>query len=435
MTLLVLSPDFASHYTPLATIARAARDDGDRVIVATGPSMRALVEADRFEWRELRLGEGSNAGTVERSPAIDRFLAATRQGPIATLALQAADRADDLLWRPAEVIRGVVALCDAIGPDRVMVDHVSFGSTLAMTATGRPFVSVVPGHPTQLPVGDERYGIPPVWPDCLSPSVDELAALDQLVDRVTDRFTACWNRALHAAAPGSQPVDDAFRVHGDLVLYNSVRRLSDPDRLDRLPEPHRFVGPLVHAEALPPAVESWGHGDGDRVYVAFGTFLAHRADVIARVIDALRRTGVRAAVAIGSTDPSLLGEIPAGWIVRPTLPQVAMLGHADLAIHHGGNNSVQESLAAGVRQLVLPFSTDQFANAADLERRWGALVAAPNDVDPSTLAEMIIAALSRSAPPAIPGLSVDELAGALRHEDTRGQTPLVGHRTDRAGSS
>ena len=72
-------------------------------------------------------------------------------------------------------------------------------------------------------------------------------------------------------------------------------------------------------------------------------------------------------------NPCDLGPIPDDWIVAPTLPQVAMLRGADLAIHHGGNNSVQESLAAGVRQLVLPMSTDQFANAADLEhdRRGG----------------------------------------------------------------
>ncbi|MEJ7800971.1 MAG: hypothetical protein WKF60_10640, partial [Ilumatobacter sp.] len=239
MTLLVLSPDFASHYTPLATIARAAREHGERVIVATGPWMRGRVEADRFEWRELRLGEGSNTGTAARTPAIDRFLAATRRGPIATLALQAEDRADDLLWRPEEVIGHVAALCDAIGPDQVLVDHVSFGSTLAMCATGRPFVSMVPGHPTQLPVGDERYGIPPVWPDSLSPSNRELIALEQLVDRVTERFTARWNRAIYAAAPGCAPIEDAFRVHGHLVLYNSVRRLADPRRLDHLPDPHR----------------------------------------------------------------------------------------------------------------------------------------------------------------------------------------------------
>ena len=36
MTLLVISPDYASHLLPLATLATAWRDAGERVVVATG---------------------------------------------------------------------------------------------------------------------------------------------------------------------------------------------------------------------------------------------------------------------------------------------------------------------------------------------------------------------------------------------------------------
>jgi UDP:flavonoid glycosyltransferase YjiC (YdhE family) len=75
-----------------------------------------------------------------------------------------------------------------------------------------------------------------------------------------------------------------------------------------------------------------------------------------------------------------------------------MLQFADLAIHHGGNNSVQECLGAGVRQLVLPFSTDQFANAADLERVGVASVLAPNEMRTAELTEAILARLDTVFP-------------------------------------
>ena len=75
-----------------------------------------------------------------------------------------------------------------------------------------------------------------------------------------------------------------------------------------------------------------------------------------------------------------------------------MVRGADVAIHHGGNNSVQESLAAGVRQLVLPMSTDQFANAADLERTGAAAIAPPNDATCADLAVMIDALLAAEPP-------------------------------------
>ena len=41
MTLLVISPDYASHLYPLATLATAWRDAGERVVVATGPATDA----------------------------------------------------------------------------------------------------------------------------------------------------------------------------------------------------------------------------------------------------------------------------------------------------------------------------------------------------------------------------------------------------------
>ena len=80
MTLLVISPDYASHYGPLAVLARAAQQDGRRVVVATGKSIQSRVKAEGFEWRELNLAASSNSGVVTKSPSIERFLAATRRG-------------------------------------------------------------------------------------------------------------------------------------------------------------------------------------------------------------------------------------------------------------------------------------------------------------------------------------------------------------------
>ncbi len=400
MSLLVISPEYASHYVPMAVLAGEARADGRRVVVATGPALRPRVEADGFEWRSLRLGAGSNSGVVDDSEAIHSFIAATRAGPVATIRRQALDRESDLLWQPERVAREVGGLCDELDPDEVLVDHVSFGSTLAMFATGRPFLTLVPGHPSQLPVGAERYGIPTHWPTCLGPDPGELNELEQLVDRVTNVFTDRWNDALATVAPQRQSVDDAFRVHGQLVLYNSVAALHRPERNELLPIDHRFVGPLVRMEKLPDEFRSWIDRTDDRphVYVALGTFLSHRSDVLARIAGALREVGARAAIATGGTSAAELGPIPDDWITAPMLPQVAMLRCADVAIHHGGNNSVQESLAAGVRQLVLPMSTDQFANAADLERVGGAAIAPPNDATSADLARMLAALFAAGSP-------------------------------------
>jgi UDP:flavonoid glycosyltransferase YjiC (YdhE family) len=124
-----------------------------------------------------------------------------------------------------------------------------------------------------------------------------------------------------------------------------------------------------------------------------------RDDVLARVAEALRRLGVRAAVATGSGDPARLGPLPAGWLVRAHLPQVTLLKHATAAATHGGNNSVTEAVDSGVPLLVLPFSTDQFAGAAALERAGLGLALDPNAATADELAE----ALARLLSPAYPG--------------------------------
>jgi zeaxanthin glucosyltransferase len=112
--------------------------------------------------------------------------------------------------------------------------------------------------------------------------------------------------------------------------------------------------------------------------VSFGSFLSVRGDVLARVLAALAGLGLRVAVATGSADRAELGELPSDWLVRGFLPQVRLLSAATAAVNHGGNNSVTEAMTHGVPLLVLPFSTDQFAGAAALEREGFGVSLAPN---------------------------------------------------------
>ena len=76
--------------------------------------------------------------------------------------------------------------------------------------------------------------------------------------------------------------------------------------------------------------------------------------------------------------PRDLGQLPTDWLVQTTLPQVALLEHADLLVTHGGNNSITEALHHGVPMVVLPFSTDQFDGAAAIERGLAGVALDPN---------------------------------------------------------
>ncbi len=423
MTLLVVSPDYASHLLPLATLATAWRDAGQRVVVATGPATAPLARGFGYDVELLPLGRGSNPGVIraEEQPAgeddaLRGFFAATRRGPVATLSFQARARRDDLLWDPLGTARRVQAVVQRVRPDRVIVDHLAFSARLALTGSGVRHADVVLGHPSALTVGDEVYGHPPAWPARLRPPSAELAGLHRLCSAVRDEFTQQWNDALQQLAPGAPVSADAFAETGDDLLLNYPGELHDPARTRRLPR-HTFLGSAVREEAEDPEVAAWlAASDRPVVYVSLGSFLSVRGDVLARVAEALRGLDVRVALAAGATPPADLGPVPGDWLVRGSLPQVTLLRRARAAISHGGNNSVTEALTAGVPLVLLPLSTDQFAGAAALETAGLGTVLDPNAVAAADLREATAALLAD-------GPADRALLDELRHGLTRRPGP------------
>ena len=117
MTLLVISPDYASHLLPLATLATAWRDRGERVVVAGGPATAGLVAGFGFE----RARPPARSGLESRRHH-DRA-AARRRGRLAARILRGdpprracrrcATRrrsgCTDLMWRPVEAARATPA--------------------------------------------------------------------------------------------------------------------------------------------------------------------------------------------------------------------------------------------------------------------------------------------------------------------------------------
>lgn len=408
MTLLVISPDYASHAMPLVTIASAWQRRGQRVVVASGPAMAPLIRAAGMEYTELIMSRGSNAGVIRtreardaESRALEAFFSATSRGMVETLRHQAQVRATDLLWRPRRVAMRTLRLLDSHAPDTVLVDHLAFAATVGLRAAGVPYGDVVLGHPTALPVGDEIYGVPSAWPVGVNTDAVELESLRAVARSVREAFTCAYNDALSSLSPNAVPVDDAFAAHGDLVLYNYPAELHGPVRTAKLPR-HVFLGSAVRTETSDPDVMAWLSRDDDRplVVVSFGTFLSARGDVLARIAAALQRVEARVAMAIGSNDPVDIGPLPDDWLVRASLPQVSLLREAALLITHGGNNSVTEALTCGVPMLVMPFSTDQFDGAAAIER-----VAAGLALDPNKAARPLIAGAVRGLlrkPPTMP---------------------------------
>jgi MGT family glycosyltransferase len=78
---------------------------------------------------------------------------------------------------------------------------------------------------------------------------------------------------------------------------------------------------------------------------------------------ALARPGRRVVLSVGRIAPQTLGALPPGVTAHAHVDQLAVLRRADLFITHGGFNSVQEGLVAGVPLLVFPQMQEQVLNA------------------------------------------------------------------------
>ena len=413
MTLLVISPDYASHLLPLATLATAWRDAGERVVVATGRATDPIVREFGLERHDLPLGRGSNARVIRaedqpegESDSLRGFFEATRRGMVPTLSYQARERLTDLMWDPVDAGRRTLAAVAAVQPDAIIVDHLAFSARLALQTARIPYADVVLGHPSALPVLGEVYGYPPFWPAAFSPAPEELAELRALCDEVSARFTAEWNRTARTLDPAAPLTADAFGEHGDLVLYNYPAALAEGD--GRMLPPHAFLGSTRGTEAADDQVDEWMAAAGDFAYVSFGSFLSVRGDVLRRVARALAAIGLPAAIATGSTPPEELGAVPDGWLVRDYLPQVRLLSAARLAVTHGGNNSVTEAIGQGVPLLVLPFSTDQFAGAAAIERTGLGRALDPNSATADELARALSAVRDLSGLPTLRSIAREQ---------------------------
>lgn len=395
MKLLIVSPDYSSHAGPLIEIGRAwARDHGE-VVVATGPAVRALVTEAGLGWTELRLGKGSNPGVIEETQQpegedahLRAFFDATREGPVATLRYQADARLHDLMHDPDGVFDRLRVVLDEVRPDRVAVDHVAFGARLALHALGVECATVVLGHPSALPADGEVYGLPDDWPAAMRPAVDDLADLDRRCHAAVDELARAADEFLSRRAP-SAPRIDLTRAPGRPTIYVYPSPLHPPSRA--LPPGSVFVGSVAKHQNLGPF--QLPSGSGLRVTVALGSFLSARGDVLRAAVQAARLGGWRLSIAHGSTPLAELGELPTGAVAARHLPQVALLRETDVFVNHGGNGSVTEAVAARVPMVVLPFSTDQFAGAAAIERAGIGVAAAPNDLTP----ESLVAAVERAA--------------------------------------
>jgi UDP:flavonoid glycosyltransferase YjiC (YdhE family) len=384
---IVMSPPFYSHFSPMLALGLAFLASGARVTMACSQEFRAAILEAGLEFAEVVINNNANPGSAEKAQQIqaeherlEEFIQATYLGAVATLLAQARHRKADMLANPEELIDRIQLLQQTIEPDLWIVDQLSYGVTLALVALGLPFISFCPPHPSSIPDAAGHFGVPLHWPSGFAVSPAQQHELVSMSRQIEWLFSERWNEVIKAKRLQMLPVREPFHITSSRVVvfnypdfYGQETRPGTPARI--------FIGSSFIPEPLD---ELWqkrlASAPRPIILVVLGTFLACRADVLKKIIKGIRTAYNEASIIVGA-GPSAdsLADLQGRHVwIEKFVPQKALLPQVDLVVHHGGVSSFTETLYYAKPALILPFSSDQFAVAHDAEVCGVARILNPN---------------------------------------------------------
>jgi zeaxanthin glucosyltransferase len=255
-----------------------------------------------------------------------------------------------------------------IGADALLVDQLEPGGALVAGHLALPFASIA----CALPINREP-GLPPPFVGWrFDPSErgsrrnrGGWRVSDLLMKRVADSIE---RNAGRLGLPERRRLDDCLSPR--LQLSQLVPALDFPRR--SLPDTFHYTGPFRRGPTDPFAIP--GEDGRPLVYCSLGSLQGSRVALFRKVAKACARLGFRLLVTTGGEPARALGRLPGDPLVHEWVPQRSVLPQCDVAVCHGGLNTVLDTLEAGLPMIVMPLAFEQSATAARLERAGAARV-------------------------------------------------------------
>jgi len=318
---LFVVPPLAGHVNPTVSLGRELTSRGHAVAWTGHPEVVPELIGDDAEFIPVADSVPAEVleAVVERSAGL--------RGPAALRFLWR----DVLMPLAHTMTPGVHVAVDAFRPDALVVDQ----QALAGAAVA------------------ERRGLP--WATSATTSAeltDPLATMGKVGDWVQEQIRS------YLLAAGLDP-DDAARVDPRfsphlLLAFTTPALVGDVPVGDEV----AFVGPSVTARPdATPFPWEWLDDGRPLVLVSLGTLNWQDGErFFARAVDALASMDVQGVVV---APPDMVGAPPVNVLVRPRVPQLALLARTSVVVSHGGHNTVCEALAHGLPLVVAPIRDDQ----------------------------------------------------------------------------
>jgi MGT family glycosyltransferase len=373
-------------------IADVLRARGHRPVFIIEESFAGTLEEKGFEERLMRLGPAPeteeapgqfwkdfirDTAPVFRKPTIEQlegFIAPTFQALI-----DGARYVDDRL----------IEIIEEVQPDVLVEDNVV--AFPALPASGGPWVRIVSCNPAELPdsnVPPKFSGYPADDPTGWAEFRDEYKRTHADMHASFDEF--CRER-------GAPPLPELEFIHTSpwLNLYLYPVEV-DYARAQPLGDSWHNLESSVRATDEPWTLpEPLAPRDGALVYLSLGSLGSADVELMQGLIETLATTPHRVVVSMGPQHDQLT--LADNMVGEEFLPQTSILPQVDLAITHGGNNTITECLHFGIPTIVLPLFWDQYDNAQRMDETGHGVRLATYTHEPEELTGAIDRLLADSA--------------------------------------
>jgi zeaxanthin glucosyltransferase len=344
----VLSFPGTGHLNPLTALGRRLQQRGHDVTVFQIVDVESIIRAAGLNFHQIGQSDFP-AGTLEH---LDR-----RLGSLSGIAAMRYT-AERIRANSAMVLRDAPDAILRARIDALIVDQVELAGGSIAERLHLPFLSVAPTMPIHVESNVPFFGFN--WRQGSSffhklrnqvgnMFVETLAApLRQLINRYRER----WH------LPAIHRTNDFF---SRLAQISQIPAEFDfPGR--QLPSWFHYTGPFTDSGGRKQIDFPWGRLTSDRplVYASMGTLQNRLGPVFHAIAQACAGLDVQLVISLGGGLRSEdLGSLAGNPIVVNYAPQVDLVQRADLAISHGGLNTVLEALSYGVPQVVIPVTNDQ----------------------------------------------------------------------------